>query len=178
VKVRDEANIGFTTLALDRSASGLQQLNLHACSFTSRYKMHRGHIFTIEALRVPERGDQTKDHNIRKLLALIIALDLTPNSVGQIDNDWFGSAPHDDPLQGKSIRRNDFLVGKPRWNIEEIAGCKVASNSTGGRKSRSARTPRSCVAHRDGAGGRFNKKDATPHGRVDAGLPMNGCETL
>jgi hypothetical protein len=121
VKVRDEANIGFTTLASDRSASGLQQLNLHACSFTSRYKMHRGHIFTIEALRVPERGDQTKDHNIRKLLALIIALDLTPNSVGQIDNDWFGSAPHDDPLQGKSIRRNDFLVGKPRRNIEEIA---------------------------------------------------------
>jgi hypothetical protein len=52
---------------------------------------------------------------------LIIALDLTPKSVGQIDNDWFGSAPHDDPLEGESLRRVDFLVGKPRWNIEEIA---------------------------------------------------------
>jgi hypothetical protein len=25
---------------------------------------------------------------------------------------------------------------------------------------------------------RFNTKDATPHGRVYAGLRMNGCETL
>jgi hypothetical protein len=46
-----------------------------------------------------------------KRLALIIALDLTPKSVGQIDNDWFGSAPHHDPLEGKSFRRVDFLVG-------------------------------------------------------------------
>jgi hypothetical protein len=28
------------------------------------------------------------------------------------------------------------------------------------------------------AGGRFNTKDATPHGRIYASPGMNGCETL
>jgi hypothetical protein len=48
-------------------------------------------------------------------------VDLIPERIGQIENDWFGSAPRHDPLEGKSVRGIDFLVGKPRWNVEEIA---------------------------------------------------------
>jgi hypothetical protein len=44
-----------------------------------------------------------------------------PECVGQIQNDRFGSAADDDPLERKISRRIDFLVRKPRRNIEEIA---------------------------------------------------------
>jgi hypothetical protein len=48
-------------------------------------------------------------------------VNLIPERVGKIQNDRFGSAANDDPLEGKIARRIDFLVGKPRRNIEEIA---------------------------------------------------------
>jgi hypothetical protein len=47
--------------------------------------------------------------------------DVIPEGVGQIQNDRFGSAADDDPLEGKNARRIDFLVRKPRRNIDEIA---------------------------------------------------------
>src|SRR5216683_1721288 len=53
--------------------SALQQLNLYAWSFASWYRVHRGHIFTIEVLRVSESGGQTKGQHLRNRFALIIA---------------------------------------------------------------------------------------------------------
>jgi len=112
-------------------------------------------------------------------------VDLIPKRVGQIQNDRFGSAADDNPLEGKIARRIDFLVGKPRGNIEEIARVQ-------GGVELSPRAPpnigRAAEHVSDGvlltvmvdcrAGARFNTKDATPHGRIDASLRMNGCETL
>src|ERR1700759_5718002 len=112
-------------------------------------------------------------------------LDLIPKSAGQIDNDWFGRAPHDDPLEGKSFRRIDFLVGKPRRHIKEIARLQggielslLAPPYVGSAAKHVRDRVLLTVMVDYCAGSRFNQKDATPHRRVDAGLPMNGCETL
>src|SRR6266550_3234320 len=51
----------------------LQQLNLHAWSFASWYRVHRGHILTIEVLPVSESGGQTKTNICANRFALIIA---------------------------------------------------------------------------------------------------------
>src|SRR6266550_7248862 len=53
--------------------SALQQLNLHAWSFASWYRVHRGHIFTIQVLPVSESGGQTKTNICANRFALIIA---------------------------------------------------------------------------------------------------------
>ena len=47
--------------------------------------------------------------------------DFIPECVGQVHEDGFGSAADNDPLEGKITRRIDFLVGKPRRNVEETA---------------------------------------------------------
>src|ERR1700759_4940703 len=108
-------------------------------------------------------------------------LDLIPKSAGQIDNDWFGLAPYDDPLEGKSLRRIDFLVGKPRRNIEEIARVQggielspFAPTDVGSAAKHVSDRVLLTVMMDSRVGSRINKKDATPHGRVDAGPPMNG----
>ena len=112
-------------------------------------------------------------------------VDLIPERVGQIHNDRFGSAAHGDPLEGKIARRIDFLVGKPRRNIEEIARVQggielsLLAPPNVGRAAEHVRDRVLLTVMVDcRAGCRFNTKDATPHGRVYAGPGMNGCETL
>ena len=112
-------------------------------------------------------------------------MDLIPKRVGQIQNDRFGSAADDDPLEGKIARRIDLLVGKPRRNIEEIArvesGIKlsVLAPPNLGRAAEHVRDRVLLAVMVDCRAGRgFNGEDSTPDGRVYASSEMNGCETL
>ena len=102
---------------------------------------------------------------VRKLVNLI------PECVRQIQNDGFGSAADDDPLEGKIARRIDFPVGKPRRNIEEIARVQggvelsVLAPSNIGRASEYIRDRVLLAVMVDyRARSRFNGEDAPPDG--------------
>jgi len=108
-----------------------------------------------------------------------------PEGVGQVHNDRFRGAADDDPLEGKIARRIDLLVGKPRWNIKEIArvegGIKlsVLPPANVGRAAEHVRDRVLLPVMEDCRAGRgFNEEDTTPDGRVYASPGMNGCETL
>ena len=97
----------------------------------------------------------------RKLVNLI------PECVGQIQNDGFGCAADDDPLEGKITRRIDFLVGKPHRNIGEIARVQggvelsVLSPANIGRAAEYIRDRVVLTVMVDSrAGSRFNGEDA------------------
>ena len=112
-------------------------------------------------------------------------MDLIPKRVGQIQNDRFGSAANDDPLEGKIARRIDFLVGKPRRNVEEIARVQggiefsVLAPPNIGRAAEHVGDSVLLTVMVDCRAGRgFNGEDTTPDGGVYASPGMNGCETL
>ena len=48
-------------------------------------------------------------------------VDVIPEVIVQIHNDGFGSAADHNPLEGGVARRINFLVRKPRRDIEKIA---------------------------------------------------------
>src|SRR6266851_4974579 len=100
--------------------------------------------------------------------------DFIPEGIGQIQNDRFGGAADNDPLEGK-----------PRRNIEKIARVQggielsLLAPPNIGRAAEHVRDRVLLTVMVDcRAGGRINTKDATPHGRIYASPGMNGCETL
>src|SRR5258708_10299934 len=112
-------------------------------------------------------------------------VDLIPERVGQVHNDRFGSAANDDQLEGKIARRIDFLVRTPRRNIEKIArvqgGIELSPLAPAniGRAAEHVRDRVLLTVMVDcRTGGRFNTKDAPPHGRIYASPRMHGGETL
>ncbi len=77
------------------------------------------------------------------------------------------------------------MVGKPRRNIEKIARVQSSielsrfAPADVGNAAENVRDRVLLTVMVDcRAGSRFNMKDATPHGRVDAGFRMNGCKTF
>jgi hypothetical protein len=106
-------------------------------------------------------------------------VDFIPECVGQIHKDGFGSAADNDPLEGKITRRIDFLVGKPRRNIEEIARAHggiepslLAPPNIGTAAEHVRDRVLLTVMVDCRAGGRLNTKNATPH--IGESMPAFG----
>ena len=116
-----------------------------------------------------------RDHPLQgwrysKILSSLPRRGFIPECVGQIQNDRFGRAADDDPLEGKIARRVDFLVRKPRRNIEKIARVQgvielsVLAPPNIGRAAEHVRDRVLLSAMVDcRAGRRLNGEDTTPH---------------
>src|SRR5258708_39937568 len=109
--------------------------------------------------------------------------DFIPEGVGQIQNDGFGSAADNDPLEGKIARRIDFLVGKPHRNIEEIARVQggielsLLAPPNVGRAAEHVRDSMLLTVMMEcRAGGSLNTIVVTPNEQVYASLRMQYCE--
>jgi hypothetical protein len=103
-------------------------------------------------------------------------VDVIPEVIVQIHNDGFGSAADYNPLEGDVARRINFLVRKPRRDIEEIArlqgGIKLPSvapaNVRRAAEDIGDRVLLSMMMY-SGAGSRLDGEETSPHRRLYAG---------